>query len=102
MTTFTRWLVRKWTQFEQRELLNAYSVCFTGLHGRLILQHWIDNIYATVYEGNDPLQLAFHNGRRSFVHEVLQAVDMAEHPDKYNVPVIEENVLGRYTSSSAP
>ena len=80
---FTQWLGRKWQRSPDPGLMRAYHVAFATLHGQLVIQHLVDQIYATVYEGKDPLELAYHNGRRSVIHEILEQIDQAERPDKY-------------------
>jgi copper oxidase (laccase) domain-containing protein len=42
-------------------------------------------VYCTIYEGTDPIAAATHNGRRSLVQEILENIDLAEQPEKYQV-----------------
>jgi len=87
MRTFARWLANKWERSEQKELENAYRVTFDNVYGRIVLHHWLNNIYCQYSQSTDPIELATHNGRRSVIHEILEALDMAEHPDKYQAEV---------------
>ena len=69
-------------------VLKAYQTTFTGSpSGQLVLQHLMDNIYCTVYEGTDVQAALVHNARRGVIHEILQNIDAAERPDKYNIRV---------------
>lgn len=52
----------------------------------------MDTVYCTVYQGNDPLILAAHNGRRSVVHEILELVDYANSPQKYETKIEYQGV----------
>lgn len=95
--TFTRlraWLQRKWSHALDPSLAESYRIVFGGLHGERVLQHLLDQVYCTVYEGHDPVELAKHAGRRSVVHELLENLDMAEQPDKYRVSERKEPAHG--------
>lgn len=83
MKRFSEWLGRKWQRQPQADLARAYRATFATPDGQRVLQHWLDHVYCTIYEGADPIQMATHNGRRSFVHEILEALDLAEHPENY-------------------
>lgn len=83
MTRVTDWLSRKWQTQEQTALLRAYQVTFSTPEGRQVLQHLIDQSYATVCDSNNPIDLAVHNGRRSVIHDLLINLDLADTPDKY-------------------
>ena len=80
---FIEWLGVKWQARAPSELVNAYHAAFMSAPGRLVLQDLLDSVYCTIYEGNDPVTLAAHNGRRSVVHEILENIDIAENPDRY-------------------
>lgn len=80
-----QWLTRKWQRETSPDLVEDYRAIFASVHGQRILQHWLDQIYCTVYEGTDVQQLWMHNARRAFVQEILEAIDLAEHPKKYDV-----------------
>ena len=83
LSVLKRWLVHKWQALVHRDLMNAYQATFTSYHGQLVLQHLLDNIYCTVYEGTDSQASLVHNARRSVVHEILLNLDYAEYPEKY-------------------
>lgn len=70
-------------------LAASYLHTFSSSHGRLVLNHLMDNVYCTVYEGTDPNGAVVHNARRSVVHEILQTLDAAENPLKHQVKVEE-------------
>ena len=84
MTRFTDWLTWKWKTQDQAALLRAYQVTFSTPDGRQVLQHLLDQSYATVCESTNPIDLAVHNGRRSVIHDILINLDLADSPDKYN------------------
>ena len=96
MKRFTEWLIGKWTREKDENIKEAYRVAFTTFHGRLVLDHLLSNVYCQVYEGSDPIAGAQHHGRRSVVHEILEIIDQAEHPERYKVVVIGEEVLHSY------
>jgi len=87
---FTQWLISKWTRKTDDNIAQAFQLTYSTPHGQLVLKHKMDNIYCTIYEGNDPLKLAYHNGRRSVVHEELELIDEAENPRKHEVNVVSE------------
>lgn len=92
----TEWLKRKWTRTSDDDLKQAYVACFSAYHGRVVLDHLLTNVYFTVYEGSDPVAGAVHQGRRSVVHEILELLDQAEHPEKYKVKVEKPDILGAF------
>jgi hypothetical protein len=69
----------------------AYMHCFNSIYGKVVIQDLLDNVYCTVYEGNDPIEMATHNGRRSAVHEILKQIDLAVSPQKYVVEATADN-----------
>ncbi len=81
MRRFSEWLARKWLREEQPKLAESYRVTFSTEHGRRVLQHMLDGVYCTVYEGKSTEELWMHNGRRAFVEEILVNIDLAEKPD---------------------
>ena len=83
---FLQWLDRKWQPVEPSGLREAYQVTFSTLYGQQVLQHLIDQSYATICESNHPIDLAAHNARRSVVHDILINIDVASQPDKYTTP----------------
>lgn len=95
---FWEWMQRKWVGSEPS--LNAsYRACFTGNeHGARVLQHLLDSVYCSVYEGRDPIECVIHNARRTVVHEILQNVDIAENPLKYDPQMqeMENGVVRRF------
>ncbi len=93
MITVQRWLQRKWMQFMHPELVKSYHATFASVDGQRVLQHLLDNIYCTVYEGLDPNAALVHNARRSVVQEILLNIDVAEHADKYYAPTTEQESL---------
>jgi len=82
-TRISTWLTRKWERTTDSTLAQAYLLTFAGPHGQQVLKHLMDEVYCTVYAGRDPIELAFHEGRRSVVQEILENIDVAERPDKY-------------------
>lgn len=89
-TRFREWLTRKWQRSLDPMLAESYRVTFGGLHGQRVLHHLIDGVYATVCPSQDPIALAVHNGRRSVVQEILENLDAAESPQKYQVETQKE------------
>ena len=85
MTAFRDWLTHLWDTRQHPTLLQDYLATFQGEHGQRVLQHLLDSVYCTVYEGKDPMELAAHNARRSVVHDILVNLDMAGSPEKYRV-----------------
>ena len=86
---FLEWMFHKW-QGADAQLVESYRVTFSGEHGTRVLQHLLDSVYCTIYEGNDPNEAVAHNARRSVVHEILANIDIAEHPERYRVSVESE------------
>ena len=88
MRRFSEWLIQKWTRgIDIRQLAQDYQVIFSTAQGQRVLKHWLDNVYCSIYEGVSEKELWMHNGRRSFVHEILVNLDIAEYPDKYRIEV---------------
>lgn len=79
------WLARKWQREPQPTLTQDYQATFSTPHGQRVLQHLIDQVYCTVYEGKDSVEMAMHNGRRAVIQEILENIDVAEQPQKYEV-----------------
>lgn len=90
MRRFSQWLAHKWGRKEEADLTGAYRATFQTFHGQRVLNHLLDNVYCTIYEGTDPVEMAVHNGRRSVVHEILEVLDQGEHPEKYEVKTTTE------------
>lgn len=95
MKRIKQWLVHRW-QRPDPALLQSYRAVFSGEHGERVLADLIDSVYATVCNSDDPMALAAHNARRKVVHEILQSLDIAEHPQKYNIeaPTVQEEIPG--------
>lgn len=85
MSRFSEWLARKWQRQIDEGLLQDYRAAFSTVSGQRVLQHWLDQVYCTIYEGHDPIEAAYHNGRRSVIHDLLTNLDYAEQPEKYQV-----------------
>lgn len=81
--TMRDWLSTRWRRRIDPGLADAYQVTFSTLHGRQVLRHLMDEVYCQLCPLNDPIALATHNGRRSLVHEMLENIDAAESPGKY-------------------
>lgn len=90
MRRFSEWLAHKWGRKEEAGLIESYRAAFGSFHGQRVLNHLLDNVYCTIYEGKDPMEMAVHSGRRSVVHEILEVLDQAEHPEKYQVKTATE------------
>ena len=95
---FQEWLRLKWTPSDpaiQTALAQDYHATFSTAQGRRVLKHLLDNVYCTLFEGGDPILMAYSNGRRSVVHEILENIDQGENPRKYETPVDTEVIHGR-------
>lgn len=88
MKTIYHWLRYKWSGIDP-SILQSYQVAFSGPHGEAVLKHLMDEIYCKVCHSKDPIELAMHNGRRSVVQEILENIDLAENPRKYEQKEIE-------------
>lgn len=84
------WLAHKWQREPQPTLAQDYQVTFSTPQGQRVLQHLFDHVYCTIYEGQDALAMAAHNGRRAVIHEILENLDLAESPEKYRVRIEKE------------
>lgn len=85
------WFRHRWLGVDSG-MLKHYHACFSSASGQHVLQHFLDSIYCTVYEGSDPQEALIHNARRTVVHEILMNLDAAEHPMKYNPQVQTEEI----------
>ncbi len=88
---FRRWIISKWQPRPPEELIAAHQRLFDSADGRVVLQHWLDKVYCTVYEGKDPVELGYHNGRRSVVQELLELIDQGAAPQKYALAPTQED-----------
>lgn len=77
MSVIREWLTHRWQSIETRQTLQSYGVVFGGYHGQRVLQHMLDTIYCTIYEGSDPNLALVHNARRSVVQEMLENIEQA-------------------------
>lgn len=80
-----RWLTRKWEPKNDLSMLRAYQLAFSTVEGQIVLQDLLDRVYCQVPHTKDPLELAEHAGARALIHGILEKIDMAEYPDKYNI-----------------
>lgn len=88
------WLRTKWARpvtneaadRERLDLIHAYGATFNSVQGQQVLSHLVDTIYCQIYEGTNPNEALAHNARRAVVHEILQNLDYAESPMKYELP----------------
>lgn len=87
---FLRWLGYKWRQPAQAQLVRSYHATFSTPDGQLVLQDLLDKVYCLIYEGTDVQQAVILNARRSVVQEILENIDLGEHPSKYVIPVQTE------------
>lgn len=90
---FRRWFRYKWRVLTKGELERAYHVTFNNVDGQVVLQHLLDNIYCTTYGGTDPNEALIHNARRTVVQEILENIDLAENPKKYDIKVQTEETV---------
>lgn len=88
MKTIVEWLRHKWVGVDPTLLKSYHSTFIGNPQGAQVLQHLLDSVYCTVYEGTDPNAALAHNARRSVVHEILVNLDVAEHPEKW-APKVE-------------
>ena len=97
MPALARWMKHRWMVYTRLELLRAYKVTFNSLHGQMVLQHLLDSVYCDVSPTTSAEDALVHNARRSVVQEILENLDVAEHPSKYtvNVQTEEQNHVGR-------
>jgi hypothetical protein len=73
MTWLTRWFARRGcVPLPQQSILHAYQRLFASPDGQVVMQHLLDNIFCTVYEGPEPDGAVIHNARRTVVLEILQ------------------------------
>lgn len=85
---FIRYLKNLWHGEEDaKRIAKAYHNTFTSIDGAMVLEHLVNNVYATVCDTHDPIALAAHNGRRSVVQDILLNVEAARHPEKAEVKV---------------
>ena len=96
---FRDWLSRKWSRQPDSTLPEAYRVTFSTLDGQRVLQHLLDSVYCTCYEGTDAVGLAQHEGARRVVHEILVNVDLGEQPQKYDTHIVTEANYGGWGKS---
>ncbi len=88
------WHGRRWQPQTEEALAKAYLVTFTSPAGQQVLQHLLDSVYCKIYEGVDSAPAVVLNARRSVVQEILENIDRAERPEKYEVQVHTEENYG--------
>ena len=100
----SQWLARKWRATPQQELLNAYGITFSTLHGQIVLQDLLDRVYCQVYEGTDPQGAVIQNAKRAVVHDLLYNIELSSPRARDAVPIITEDEYGRQrrTTESDP
>lgn len=84
--TLRRWFSRKWQPIDP-QLAEDYRLTFSGLHGERVLQHLLDNVYCQICPSTNPNDVIAHNARRSVIQEILENIDQAERPQRYQVTV---------------
>jgi hypothetical protein len=99
--TIRRWLGFMWRGISPG-LAQDYVSVYSTPAGQRVLQHLVDTVYCTVYEGTDPIGAAVHNARRSVVHEILYNIDIGRNPDKYEVKQEESHAFGPNSSVFNP
>ena len=82
---FTDWLLGKWDVEPNEKINQTYAMVFGNENGVKVLNHMLDRFYCVTYNGNDAFQLATMNGQRIVMQEILERLDMAEHPTKYTI-----------------
>ena len=83
------WYRHRWLKPDS-DLLHAYQRCFNSPDGQRVIQHLLDTVYCSVYEGSDPTECVIHNARRSVVHEMLQLINEVPQQAPPSVPLLEE------------
>ena len=91
---FQSWLSRKWSQIVKQEDAHAtyqrhLQTVFDSEPGQFILHVWISENYAVMskFPGQTDSDVAYNEGRRSFIHELLQSLDEIENPHRPEVEV---------------
>jgi hypothetical protein len=75
---FKKWLTARFSPQRDESILEAYRIIFNSPHGEILLNHWMDDVYCTVLpETATDIELATHNGRRSFIDDILRRLEMA-------------------------
>jgi hypothetical protein len=73
MTWLARWCARRGcVPLPPQSIQHAYQRLFASPDGQVVMQHLLDNIFCTVYEGSEPDGAVIHNARRAVVLEILQ------------------------------
>jgi len=84
-----KWFQQKWRRAPGAEVLKAYQVTFSTLHGQMVLQHLLDEVYCQTCPSTNPNDVLIHNARRTVIQEILENIDTAENPGKYETPTVE-------------
>ena len=74
----TTWRRTGWRDWTADALLQDYHAAFHTGPGQRVLGHMLDTVYCQVVLSRDPMELAFHNGRRSVLQEILENLQHAE------------------------
>ena len=96
MKRFQVWLLTKWRADKfnddaQRIAFHnqrgeQYRLTFASTSGTFVLNELLDAYYCTALDSTATReQLAFANGQRFVVQKILETIDEAEHPSKYEV-----------------
>ena len=89
----SEWFEHRWyNQANNFSLAQDYFVVFSSEAGRRVLQHLLDEVYCSVYEGSDPSMALVHNARRSVIEEILRNIDAGQNPSKYHTDVVSEAI----------
>ncbi len=72
-TWLAAWLQRRLhrAQTDADTIRRCYQAVFHTPEGQQVLNHLLDTVYCTVYEGPDQTQAIVHNARRTVVEEIL-------------------------------
>ena len=96
-----KWLNWKWEkEYDPAKLAEAAHYVVSTPQGQMLLQYWIDRYYCNLYEGNNPIELAKHEGAKVPIHELLRMSDSVQQPDKYKPPKQEGETDVRLSEST--
>lgn len=82
-----RWWPNRWKPYIPADVGNAYAITFSQGTGAVVLQHLMDTVYCTVYEGTDPQEALVHNSQRLVVHRILENIDAGINPHRHVIEV---------------
>ena len=66
-----RWLAHRTDPFDPAKVRASYQRCFASADGQVVLQHLLQTVYCTTYQGLDPQAALVLEARRSVIEEVL-------------------------------